>query len=142
MDWCGPNPRKCNVPPGGGNSANQTDRYIAKGGAAEEVFTPHFTYHGHSNRMFFSLQMLSLHFTSVVLSTGYRYVQLEGLPYKPTADTLTGHFVHTNVTKDGHVAFKNESMSILNGIQKAIVYTQMSNYYHHPTDCPQRVRAT
>ena len=80
-------------------------------------------------------------FTSVVFATGYRYVQLEGLPYKPTADTLTGHFVHTNVTKDGHVAFKNESMSILNGIQKAIVYTQMSNYYHHPTDCPQRVSA-
>ena len=52
MDWCGPNPRKCNVPPGGGNSANQTDRYIAKGGAAEEVFTPHFTYHGHPNWMF------------------------------------------------------------------------------------------
>ena len=46
MDWCGPDPRKCNVPPGGGNSANQTDRYIAKGGAAVEIFTPHFTYHG------------------------------------------------------------------------------------------------
>ena len=42
------------------------------------------------------------------------------------------------VTKDGHVEFKNSSMEILNGIQKAIFYTQLSNFYHHPTDCPQR----
>ena len=63
----------------------------------------------------FVLATIFWNFTSVVFATGYRYVQLEGLPYKPTADTLTGHFVHTNVTKDGHVAFKNESMSILNG---------------------------
>ena len=39
-----------------------------------------------------------------------------------------------NEGKAGHVEFKNESMSILNGIQQAIVYTQLSNYYHHPTD--------
>ena len=110
MDWCG---EPCEVGPGSGNSANQTDKYIAKGGASE-TYTPHFTYHG------------------------YRYVQIEGLPTKPTADVLTAHFVHTNVSKAGHVDFKNESMSILNGIQKAIVYTQLSNYYHHPTDCPQR----
>ena len=111
MAWCA---SPCNVGPGGGNSANQTDKFIAKGGSEPEVYTPRFTYHG------------------------YRYVQVEGLTSKPTAETLTGHFVHTNVTKDGHVEFKNESMQILNGIQKAIVYTQLSNYYHHPTDCPQR----
>ena len=69
---------------------------------------------------------------------GYRYIQVEGLPVKPDPSVLIGHFVHTNVTKDGHVEFKNPSMHILNGIQKAIVYTQLSNFYHHPTDCPQR----
>ena len=40
MAWCG---EPCNVGPGGGNSANQTDKYIAKGGSEPEVFTPHFT---------------------------------------------------------------------------------------------------
>lgn len=111
MAWCG---EPCNVGPGSFNTANQTDKYIAKGGPEPEVFTPHFTYHG------------------------YRYVQVEGLPTKPDTGVLTGHFVHTNVTKDGHVEFKKPSMQILNGIQKAIVYTQLSNFYHHPTDCPQR----
>ena len=40
MAWCGDH---CNVGPGGGNSANQSDKYIAKGGAGPELFTPHFT---------------------------------------------------------------------------------------------------
>ena len=40
MAWCGD---PCNAGPGVGNSANQTDKYIAKGGPEPEVFTPHFT---------------------------------------------------------------------------------------------------
>jgi hypothetical protein len=67
-------------------------------------------------------------------------VQVSGLPagFKPGPDFLTGHFLHSNVSVAGHVHFKDPSMAILNGIQKAIKYTQLSNFYHHPTDCPQR----
>mmetsp|Transcript_19634 Transcript_19634/g.52347 ORF Transcript_19634/g.52347 Transcript_19634/m.52347 type:complete len:977 (-) Transcript_19634:139-3069(-) len=97
------------------NCANQTDMYIARGGE-EEVFTPHFTYHG------------------------YRYVQMEGLPreYVVGAGLLTAHFVHSNVSTSGHVHFANPAVEILNQIQTAIRYTQLSNLHHHPTDCPQR----
>eukprot|EP01052_Picozoa_sp_SAG31_P006506 SAG31_NODE_300_length_18109_cov_47.887285_11_plen_64_part_00 len=54
--------------------------------------------------------------------------------FKPGADFLTGQFLHSNVSVAGHVHFKEPEMAILNGIQKAIVYTQLSNYYHHPTE--------
>ena len=46
-------------------------------------------------------------------------------------------FVHTNVKKTGDVKF-NESLAVLNGIQRAYVYTQLSNMHSHPTDCPTR----
>ena len=62
-----------------------------------------------------------------IVADGYRYVQVEGLLQKPDAGVVTGHFMHTNVTQDGHVHFHNASMAILNGIQKAILYTQLSS---------------
>jgi alpha-L-rhamnosidase len=71
---------------------NQTDKFTFKG-EGEETFIPQFTYHG------------------------YRYVQVEGLAYQPTNDTLMGYFVHTDMSQTGHVSF-NKSYEILNRIQK------------------------
>eukprot|EP01052_Picozoa_sp_SAG31_P025693 SAG31_NODE_2268_length_6049_cov_1.979835_4_plen_500_part_00 len=98
-----------------GNQANQTDVYITKGSDHEE-FTPFSTYHG------------------------FRYVSLEGLPsgYIPNSSTLTSHFVHSDTKVTGKIRFKNESADILNKIQKAILYTQRSNFHTIPTDCCQR----
>ena len=100
-----------------GNTANQTDTYIAQGGAAaaSETHTPSFSY------------------------KGFRYAQLEGLPanYTPTFSTLTGLFVRSAIAPSGHVKF-NESEPELNRLQNAVVHTQLSNAFHHPTDCPQR----
>ena len=64
-------------------------------------------------------------------------MQLEGLAetYTPTAADLTGLFVHSAVKRTGNVTF---SHPVLDGIQKAIVQTQLSNLHFHPTDCPQR----
>lgn len=108
MAWGGEN---LQATPGQGNCANQTDEYITHGGPETETYTPFFTYHG------------------------YRYVKVEGLPASitPTAGMITGHFLHSNVSVAGSVHFKKPELSILNGIQKAIKYTQLSNYYHHPT---------
>ena len=95
-----------------GNSANQTDVYIARGDPDGESFTPTFTYHG------------------------YRLVQLEGpAHFVPTADTLTAHFIHSNVSQTGHVHFHLEHSSF-NRMQSAMHFTQLSNLVHIPTDCP------
>lgn len=114
MAFCPGEGATCRVGPNDGNFANQTDLYIT-GGQTEEEFTPHFTYHG------------------------FRYVQVEGLPAGVSLyNVLTAHFVHTNVSATGDVHFERQSMQILNQIQEAIKYTQLSNMHHHPTDCPQR----
>ena len=67
---------------------------------------------------------------------GCRYVQVEGLAdsYKPSASDLTGLFIHSAVQQTGNLSFGNR---VLDGVQKAIVQTQLSNLYFHPTDCPQ-----
>ena len=67
----------------------------------------------------------------------HRYVQVEGLAetYTPTAADLTGLFVHSAVRRTGNVSFAHP---VLDGVQKAIVQTQLSNLHFHPTDCPTR----
>jgi alpha-L-rhamnosidase len=99
-----------------GNTANQTDLYIASGKCAidGESFVPTFTY------------------------KGFRFVQLEGpAGFVPTADTLTAHFLHSNVSKTGDVHFHSVANNF-NRLQTAVQYTQLSNLVHTPTDCPHR----
>ena len=103
------------------NCANQTDTFYPAAASSSQAgeddtvtYTPSFTYHG------------------------YRYVQVEGFApgYQPTNTDLTGLFVSSGVTQTGHVNFPTQP--VLNGIQEAIVQTQLSNLHFHPTDCPQR----
>ena len=104
MDWCGGHEGHACVCTGI-NCANQTDQVVLRGDAAGETFTPTFTYHG------------------------FRYVQIEGWPAAsppPDPRSLTALFVHSAVKQTGSVVF-NESLAILNGIQKAYIYTQLSN---------------
>ncbi len=91
-------------------SARATDTYILKGGG-EEVWEPHFTFHG------------------------FRYVQLTGLPGKPTPDTVTGIVVHSDAPLTSSFACSNP---MLNRLHSNIVWGQRSNYLEIPTDCPQR----
>ena len=112
MAWC-KTPCNCSSI----NCANQTDTYIpflAQEGSERFKFIPSFTYHG------------------------YRYVQVENLAasYTPVPTDLVGLFLHSNVSQRGHVSFPHSP--VLNGIQAAIVQTQLSNLHFHPTDCPQR----
>ena len=91
-------------------AAYQTDRYTMKGGG-EEVYEPHFTYHG------------------------FRYVSVEGLPAPPTLDMITGVVVHTALAETG--VFET-SDSMLNRLQHNIQWGQFGNFLEIPTDCPQR----
>jgi hypothetical protein len=114
MAWCAEGAAcKCS----GINCANQTDTFLpapaAHSADTSVTYTPSFTYHG------------------------FRYVQVEGLAhsYTPTAEDLTGLFVHSAVRTTGNVNFNH---TVLDGVQRAIVQTQKSNLHFHPTDCPQR----
>jgi alpha-L-rhamnosidase len=90
--------------------ATQADRYVLKGGG-EEVYEPHFTFHG------------------------FRYVAVAGLPGTPDTATVTGIAVSSDLEQTGTLV---TSDSLLNQLQRNIVWGQRSNFLDVPTDCPQR----
>jgi alpha-L-rhamnosidase len=91
-------------------TATATDVYILKGEGTES-WEPRFTYHG------------------------FRYVQLEGFPGRPSLDTLTAKVVRSSVEPSGTIETSDD---LINRIQKMIWWTEASNLYSIPTDCPQR----
>ncbi|MDA1044481.1 MAG: family 78 glycoside hydrolase catalytic domain [Verrucomicrobia bacterium] len=91
-------------------SARATDTYILKG-FGEEIWEPRFTFHG------------------------FRYVQITGLPGKPTPGTVTGIVVHSDAAMTSAFECSNP---LLNQLHRNIVWGQRSNYLEVPTDCPQR----
>ncbi|VGO13527.1 hypothetical protein PDESU_02084 [Pontiella desulfatans] len=91
-------------------SARATDTYICKGGG-EEVWEPHFTFHG------------------------FRYVEMTGLNRKPNLETVTGIVVHSDAPMTSSFECSNP---MLNQLHRNIVWGQRSNYLDVPTDCPQR----
>ena len=93
-----------------GKGDRQIDRYFCKGGG-EEVFEPHFTYHG------------------------FRYVEIHGLPKKPSPEQVTGVVFHTGFHKTGE--FKS-SNPLLNRLVENIQWSQRANVIGIPTDCNQR----
>jgi alpha-L-rhamnosidase len=92
-------------------SAESTDTYILKGSAADEIWEPSFTYHG------------------------FRYIQVEGFPYRPEPGDIEVKIVRSSVEQAGKFSCSNE---LLNRIHKMVVSTEASNLHSIPTDCPQR----
>ena len=90
--------------------APQVDTYVCRGGG-DELFEPHFTYHG------------------------FRYVEVTGLTSKPSLGDLTGCVFHSSSPEAGH--FETSSTRV-NKIMSAIQWTQRGNMHGTPTDCPQR----
>ena len=91
-------------------SARATDTCILKG-TGEEVWEPHFTFHG------------------------FRYVQITGLPGKPAPDMVTGIVIHSDAPMTSSFECSNP---LLNKLHSNITWGQRSNYLEVPTDCPQR----
>ena len=92
-------------------AARATDSYTLRGGAGEETFEPLFTYHG------------------------FRYVQIEGLSGPLTADAIDGVVVHSSLSETGQLTLGQHVPQRLwqNGL-----WSQRSNFFGTPTDCPQR----
>jgi alpha-L-rhamnosidase len=95
-------------------SARNTDHYTLRGGD-EEVWEPHFLFHG------------------------FRYVELSGpksgLPHELSEDAITGIVVHSDIAPTGQFECSNP---LLNQLQRNIVWGQKGNFVDVPTDCPQR----
>lgn len=92
------------------SGAKQLDRYIMSG-RDNEVFEPHFTYHG------------------------FRYVEVTGLTYEPTLDDLVGRVFHSAAPDAGSFECSND---LVNKLISNIAWTQRANMQGIPTDCPQR----
>jgi alpha-L-rhamnosidase len=88
----------------------QVDTYTLKGGG-EECWEPRFTYHG------------------------FQWVEVTGLPDRPTLDTLCGYVVGTDFERAGSFQC---SHPLLNWIQTASEWSYIGNYHSIPTDCPHR----
>jgi alpha-L-rhamnosidase len=91
--------------------AKATDSFTLSG-SGEEVFEPHFTYHG------------------------FRYVEVAGYPGVPTADDIVGIVVHSACRETGTMTFADAPL--LQTIWQNALWSQRSNFFSVPTDCPQR----
>lgn len=107
------------------NNANMTNLYISNGTVTDEEYTPLFSY------------------------AGFRFVRVSGLPFTPDPSTLTAHFAHTDVQPVGNFSVAPVSAAgsgtlgtpnVLNRIHSLAQFSQLSNLWSIPTDCPQRER--
>lgn len=89
----------------------QKDIYICKG-EETECYTPSFTYHG------------------------FRYVYVTGITKEQAIPELLTYLVmHANLRERGSF---NCSDPIVNKLQEMTRRSTLANFYHFPTDCPQR----
>ncbi|MHC5053475.1 MAG: family 78 glycoside hydrolase catalytic domain [Planctomycetota bacterium] len=90
--------------------AKNIDRYVCRGDGLE-VWEPRFTFHG------------------------FRYVEMTGLPRRPSLDAVKGVVVYSDTPATGTFEC---SQKMLNQLQQNIIWGQRGNYLSIPTDCPQR----
>lgn len=91
--------------------ARATDTYILKGNPNGEEWTPKFTYHG------------------------FQFVEASGFRTVPNLDAITGVVLTSATPEMGSFETDNK---MINQLYHNIVWTQRSNYFDVPTDCPQR----
>lgn len=91
-------------------AAEATDSYILKG-EGEEVFEPHFTFHG------------------------FRYIQVIDFPVDLKLEDITGIVIHSDIPPTGSFT---TSDPMINQLQSNIQWGQRDNFLDIPTDCPQR----
>jgi len=89
----------------------QADTYILRGGE-EEIFVPTFTYHG------------------------FRYVLVEGITEEQaTKDLLTYIVFNTDLRRRSDFRCSDP---VVNTLYEMAIRSDLSNFHHFPTDCPQR----
>jgi alpha-L-rhamnosidase len=91
-------------------AAKAQDVFILKG-EGEEVFEPHFTFHG------------------------FRYIRIEGLSGPVDPKDFTAIALYSDMTKTGNFECSNP---FVDQLQHNIQWGQRGNFLDVPTDCPQR----
>lgn len=90
--------------------AKAQDHYILRGGE-EEVFEPHFTFHG------------------------FRYIRIDGWNGPIDPNDFTAVAIYSDMPKTGEFTCSN---AMINQLQHNIQWGQQGNFLDVPTDCPQR----
>jgi alpha-L-rhamnosidase len=91
-------------------AAKCQDTYILKGGE-EEIFEPHFTWHG------------------------FQFIKIEGYPGEVKPENFTAVAMYSDMQPTGSF---NSSNTLVNQLQHNIEWGQKGNFLDVPTDCPQR----
>ncbi|MBV9987114.1 MAG: family 78 glycoside hydrolase catalytic domain [Chitinophagaceae bacterium] len=91
-------------------AAKAQDVYVLKGGE-EEVFEPHFTWHG------------------------FQYIRLQGYPGELKPENFTAIALYSDMPQSGSFSSSNP---LVNQLQHNIQWGQKGNFLDVPTDCPQR----
>ena len=68
---------------------------------------------------------------------GFRFLEITGLPFAPTLDTVTALYSRTGVARAGDVVFPS-SANTLNQLQHAVSWGIGCNLMSVISDCPQR----
>jgi alpha-L-rhamnosidase len=109
---CGQIKRKKTPTDGSPAVAWQADTYIARGGGPE-TYTPRFTFHA------------------------FRYVEITGLPARPSLNDVEGLRMNCDVEPVGAFACSNE---LFTRTQTMCEWTFLSNLFGVQSDCPHRER--
>ena len=91
-------------------AAKSRDTYILNG-KGEEIFEPHFTFHG------------------------FRYLRVKGFPGEIKPENITAFTLYSDMNPSGQFKCSNP---MLNQLQHNIQWGQKGNFLDVPTDCPQR----
>ncbi|MEO6733831.1 MAG: family 78 glycoside hydrolase catalytic domain [Ferruginibacter sp.] len=90
--------------------ARAEDKFVLKG-EGEEVFEPHFTFHG------------------------FRYIRVSGYPGELKPENFTAVALYSDMKPAGTLTTSNP---LINQLQHNIQWGQKGNFLDVPTDCPQR----
>ena len=91
-------------------AAKAQDTYILKGDG-EEIFEPHFTWHG------------------------FQFIKVEGYPGELKPENFTAVALYSDMEPTGSFSSSN---ALVNQLQHNIQWGQKGNFLDVPTDCPQR----
>jgi alpha-L-rhamnosidase len=92
-------------------TAEASATYVFRGDPTGETYEPRFTYFG------------------------FRYAELTGLGRAPTTDEFEGVVVSSDL---GETSMLRVDNSIITGMWRNTLWSQRSNFFGIPTDCPQR----